>query len=190
MVAPSLLDRERAVLVVIDVQEAYRPVLHEWARVERHCALAIRGASVLGIPVIVTEQYPTGLGRTVDEIACYVPPDAPVIEKETMSCCGAAVFLDRLEATGRSQVLVTGIEAHACVNQTVLELRGRGYEVHVARDATSSRFERLVQPAWERMMAAGALPTTVEQALLEAVRTAAAPEFRSLQRLLKGAAGP
>jgi nicotinamidase-related amidase len=76
------------------------------------------------------------------------------------------------------------------VNQTVQELRGLGFEVHVARDATSSRLERFVAPAWERMMTAGALPTTVEQALLEAVRSAAAPEFRQLQQLFKEAATP
>lgn len=177
-------------VLVIDLQESYRTVLHGWTGVERNCVLAVRGAALLGLPIIVTEQYPRGLGSTSGAVASELPPGTPRVEKMTMSCCGAPEFLERLDALGRRQVLVTGIETHACVNQTVQELRARDLEVHVARDATSSRLERFVGPAWERMLAAGALATTVEQALLEAVRSASAPEFRSLQRLFKEAATP
>jgi len=176
------------VVVLIDLQESYRSVLHGWQEVERSCELAVRGAALLGIPILVTEQYPRGLGPTSDVVGRHLAPETPRVEKLTMSCCGAPEFVERLMGLGRTQVLVTGIEAHACVNQTVQDLCGRDFEVHVARDATSSRLERLVEPAWQRMLAVGALPTTVEQALLEAVRTAAAPEFRSLQGLLREAA--
>jgi nicotinamidase-related amidase len=190
MPTTSLLDRANTVVLLIDLQESYRSVLHGWAGVERNCVLAVQGAALLGLPIVVTEQYPRGLGHTAPAVAKHLPPDTPLVEKLTMSCCGAPGFLERLAATSRRQVLVTGIETHACVNQTVQELRGLGFEVHVARDATSSRLERFVAPAWERMMTAGALPTTVEQALLEAVRSAAAPEFRQLQQLFKEAATP
>lgn len=175
-------------LLLIDLQEAYRSVLHCWDDVERACGLAVQGAALLGIPILVTEQYPRGLGHTSAAVASHLPGDVSVVEKLTMSCCGAPGFVERLEATGRRQVLVTGIETHACVNQTVQQLLEHGFEVHVARDATSSRLERFVEPAWQRMLASGAAPTTVEQALLEAVRTAAAPEFRPLQELFKEAA--
>jgi nicotinamidase-related amidase len=103
----------------------------------------------------------------------------------SMSCCGARAFVDRLAAIGRQQVLIAGIETHACVNQTVHDLIAGGHQVHVAADATSSRREADVAPAWEKMRAAGMLPTSSEQALLELVQTAEAPEFKALQKLLK-----
>src|SRR2546430_5332568 len=111
--------------------------------------------------------------------------DLRVTEKMTMSCCGAASFVSRLAETERTQVLVAGIETHACINQTVHDLVAAGYQVHVARDATSSRRRSDVEPAWEKMRAAGMLPTSSEQALLELVHSAEATEFKSLQRLLK-----
>lgn len=181
----GLLERSEAVLVLIDLQQSYAPVLARWAAVEEACRLAVRGSDLLGIPVIVTEQYPKGLGNTTEAVAQHLPPGTPVFEKRTMSCWGARGFGEHLRMLGRRQVLVVGIETHACVNQTVHDLLAQGFEVHVARDATSSRMERFVEPAWERMLRAGACATTVEQALLEAVRSADAPEFRPLQNLFK-----
>lgn len=176
-------------MVLIDLQESYRSVLHGWGGVEKSCELAVRGAALLGMPVVITEQYPRGLGPTSGTVSRHLPPGTACVEKLTMSCCGAPAFMERLAALDRKQVLITGIETHACVNQTVHDLRDAGFEVHVARDATSSRLERFVEPAWQRMMACGAVPTTVEQALLEAVRTASAPEFRPLQGLFKDGSG-
>jgi nicotinamidase-related amidase len=187
---PGLLERAHTVLVLIDVQERYRTVLHGWAGVVEASRLLVRGAGLLGVPVIVTEQYPRGLGHTAPEIASELPSGLAVIEKMTMSCCGCAAFGGRLEASGRRQVLVAGVETHACVNQTVHELLASGYQVHVARDATSSRRAADVGPAWDKMRAAGMLPTSSEQALLELVRTAEAPEFKGLQRLIRDAAVP
>ena len=187
---PALLDRERSVLVLIDVQEGYRGALHAWDRVVGASTLLMQGGAVLGVPLLVTEQYPRGLGHTAEELAARFPPGLAVIEKMTMSCCGAAEFTERLASTGRRQVLVAGIETHACVNQTVHDLLALGYQVHVARDATSSRRLSDVEPAWEKMRAAGMLATSSEQALLELVRTAEGAEFKSLQRLLKEAPLP
>ena len=129
-------------------------------------ASLLRALSLLGVPILVTEQYPRGLGHTATEVAAELPPGC-VSEKLTMSCWGASSFRDRLTATGRTQVLVAGIEAHACVNQTVHDLIAAGYQVHVARDATSSRRAEDVVPAWEKMRAAGMVPTASEQALLD-----------------------
>ena len=145
----------------------------------------------LYVPVKVADAFDRvarfGLGVMVQAALIKQRLDGltPILEKQSMSCCGAASFVEWLEASGRRQVLVAGIEAHACVNQTVHDLLARGYEVHLARDATSSRRATFVGPAWERMMRAGALPTSVEQSLLELVRTAASPHFKELQRLLK-----
>jgi len=182
---PNLLDRAQAALVLVDLQEGYRPVLHAWERVAMACGLLIRGARILGVPLIVTEQYPRGVGHTASEVAALFPPTLTIVEKMTMSCCGAAGFMEQLRATGCRQVLVSGIETHACINQTVHDLLGAGYQVHLARDATSSRRANDVGPAWEKMSAAGMLPTSSEQALLELVQSAEAAEFKPLQRLLK-----
>jgi hypothetical protein len=140
---------------------------------------------LLGVPVLVTEQYPRGLGHTASEVARHFPSASKPIEKMSMSCCGAEAFVEALAGINRSQILVLGIETHACVNQTVHDLLAAGYQVHVARDATSSRRPADAAVAWQRMQAAGMLPTTTEQSLLELVQTAAAPEFKALSRLLK-----
>jgi nicotinamidase-related amidase len=182
---PHLLARDRTVLVLIDLQEGYRTVLDGWASVVRASTLLIRGGALLGVPLVVTEQYPRGLGHTATAVLAHLPPGTPIIEKMTMSCGGAPKFVETLRALGREQVLIAGIETHACVNQTVHDLLALGHRVHVARDATASR--RLVdtRPAWDKMRTAGMLPTIAEQALLELVWSAEAPEFKPLQRLLK-----
>jgi nicotinamidase-related amidase len=187
---PALLARESAALVLIDLQEGYRSALHGWDRVVTASALLVEGAAILGVPLLVTEQYPRGLGHTAPEVAEKFPHGLAVMEKTSMSCCGAAAFTERLAASGRRQILVAGIETHACVNQTVHDLLALGYQVHVARDATSSRRLVDVDPAWDKMRAAGMLPTSSEQALLELVRTAESAEFKPLQRLLKDAPLP
>jgi len=180
-----LLDRDRTLLVLIDLQEGYRTALHAWDRVVTASTALIRGAALLGVPLLVTEQYPRGLGHTAPEVAAHFPSGQPILEKLTMSCCGGPGFAARVAESGREQVLIAGIETHACVNQTVHDLVALGYQVHVARDATSSRRPADAGPAWDKMRAAGMLPTTSEQALLELVRSAEAPEFKALQRLLK-----
>jgi nicotinamidase-related amidase len=182
---PELLDRASAVLVVIDVQEAYRSVLFEYDRVAAAVARAVQGATILGIPVLATEQYPKGVGQTVDEVARHFPAGLVPIQKMTMSCCGADAFLSALEALGRHQVLIAGLETHACVNQTAHDLMHAGHQVHVAHDATSSRRPEDYAVGWDKMVRAGVVPTTVETALLELLRTAEAPEFKAVQRVIK-----
>jgi nicotinamidase-related amidase len=185
--SPRLLDRRRTALVLIDVQERYRTVLHGWDRVTAACELLLQGMLRLGVPTLITEQYPQGLGHTAEELSRHFAHGARVIEKRSLSCCGAPEFAEALSAMGRQQLLVAGIETHACVNQTVHDLLTAGYQVHVPEDATSSRLARDVGPAWAKMLGAGMLPTTSEQSLLELVETADAPEFRDLQSMLKDA---
>src|SRR5207237_8899496 len=112
---------------------------HAWDRVVAASALLVRGAALLDLPLLVTEQYPRGLGHTAAEVSTQFPTGLPVIEKMSMSCCSATAFASRLEETGRTQVLVAGIETHACVNQTVHALVAAAYEAHVSRAATASR---------------------------------------------------
>ncbi|MCC6848403.1 MAG: hydrolase [Deltaproteobacteria bacterium] len=182
---PRLLARDAAALVVIDVQEGYRSVLYEYERVATAVTRLVRGAVVLGVPIVVTEQYPKGVGSTVAEIARHFPEGTRVIEKMSMSCCGAEAFVSALARLGRRQVFIAGIETHACVNQTAHDLLAQGYQVHVARDATSARRREDYEIGWQKMVQAGMVPATVESGLLELVRTAEASEFKAIQRVIK-----
>lgn len=183
--SPRLLARDDTVLVVIDVQEGYRPVLFEYERVAGAVARMVQGAVTLGIPLLVTEQYPKGVGHTVAEVAGHFPAGTQAIQKVSMSCCGADAFMAELTKLGRRQVLIAGIEAHACVNQTAHDLLEAGFQVHVAHDATSSRRREEYEIGWAKMVQSGVVPATVESALLELLRTAEVPEFKAIQRLIK-----
>ena len=182
---PRLLDRDAAVVVVIDVQEAYRTVLHEYDRVARAVATLVQGASALGVPVLATEQYPKGLGHPIPEVAEHFPHGTAPIEKLTLSCCGTPLFVSTLARLRRKQVILAGIEAHACVNQTAHDLIAAGYAVHLPRDTTSSRHVADAEIAWDKMLGAGVVPGTVESVLLELLRTAEAAEFKTVQRLIR-----
>jgi len=182
---PQLLARDATVLLVIDVQEGYRSVLFEYERVASAVARVVQGAVTLGLPILVTEQYPKGIGHTVAEVAKHFPAGTTPIQKMSMSCCGAAELMAALRKTGRHQVLIAGIETHACVNQTAHDLLATGYQVHVAYDATSSRRADEYRIGWEKIVKGGVIPATVESALLELVRTADGPDFKPIQRLIK-----
>jgi nicotinamidase-related amidase len=182
---PRLLEAARSTLVVIDVQEGYRGHTVDHDDMVRGVRTLVAAAAVMEVPVVVTEQYPKGLGRTQPEVAAALPAGTPVIEKLSMSCCGQPQFVAALEALARPQIVVCGIEAHACVNQTVYELLARGYQVHVARDAISARHERDLRAGWEKITGSGAVPASVEMVCLEWVRSAAAPHFKAIHALIK-----
>ncbi|MBM4244487.1 MAG: isochorismatase family protein [Deltaproteobacteria bacterium] len=181
----GLLDWNESVLVVIDVQERYIPHLYEGARVVEATRRLIEGAKLVGVPVLVTEQYPEGLGHTTPALRGILPAATKPIAKRTMSCVGEPDFVEALRATERAQVVIAGIEAQACVNQTVHDLLSADCETHIVIDAMSSRFRRDYDVAVERQIRAGAIPTTVEAVLLEWVRTADAPEFQKIRALIR-----
>jgi nicotinamidase-related amidase len=176
--AAGMLRRDDAVLVVVDVQEAFRKAVPDFEDVARRTATLVEGARILGIPAIVTEQYPQGLGHTVDEVGLA---GEPVLEKTVFAASSAEGF----DLGGRTQALVCGIEAHVCVHQTVADLAGRGVEVHVCADAIASRDPGNKAVALARAERAGAVPTTVEMALLELCGRAGTDEFKAVQRLIK-----
>jgi nicotinamidase-related amidase len=180
-----MLDRTDSILVVVDVQEAYRGLTVEQERMLRGVRRLVEAAKLLGVPILATEQYPKGLGHIMAEVAETFPPGLQVIEKLSLSCCGQEQFAGRLHDLKRRQVIVCGLEAHACVNQTVHDLLERGFQSHVPFDAISSRFELDYRTGWEKMVGSGAVPSTVEMACLEWLRTAATPEFKAVQKLLK-----
>lgn len=178
------LERGRAALVVVDVQEAFRPAVTDFDEVVRNVGVLVQGARALGIPVLVTEQYPKGLGRTVPEVADHLEGVEP-IEKICFSAADSQDFERRLAETGRNQVLLCGIESHVCVNQTADDLLARGLEVHVAQDAVTSRSRDNRDLGLHKMERAGAVATSTETALFELLRAAGTPEFKEIQALVK-----
>jgi nicotinamidase-related amidase len=179
-VTARVLSRDRAALVVVDVQEAFRPAVLDFEGVARNAGVLVQGAHVLGLPVVATEQYPKGLGRTVPEVAEHLEGTDP-IEK----VCFSAVEADGFDLDGREQALVCGIESHVCVSQTAHDLLDRGFEVHVARDAVTSRTAENRELGLHKMEGSGAVLTSVETALFELLGAAGSEEFRRVQALVK-----
>lgn len=175
-----VLDRQRAALVVVDVQEAFRPAVLDFEQTAAAVGTLVRGARTLGLPVVVTEQYPKGLGRTVPELAEPLEGVEP-IEK----VCFSAAAADGFDLDGRDQVLVCGIETHVCVSQTAHDLLDRGVEVHVARDAVTSRTRDNRELGLHKMEGSGAVLTSVETALFELVGAAGTDDFKQVQGLVK-----
>jgi nicotinamidase-related amidase len=175
------LDPDRTTLVVIDVQEAFRKALPSFDAVAARAAVLVRGADAIGVPIVVTEQYPKGLGATVPEIADSLPTGVQALEKVKFSAAGAEGF----DLDDRDQALVCGIEAHVCVAQTALDLIAQGSEVHVAADAVGSRTDADRDTGLARLERAGAEVTTVEMALFELLGSADAPAFKEVQGIVK-----
>jgi nicotinamidase-related amidase len=172
----SLLERSRAALVVVDVQEAFRPY-DAFAEVAASCAKLLQGARILGLPRVVSEQYPKGLGATAPELGLE---DEQPIEKTVFSAARAQGF----DLAGREQAIVCGIETHVCVSQTVHDLLRRGVEVHVPADAVGSRHAIDYERGLERLERASAVVSTVEAALFELLERAGTPEFKAVQKLI------
>jgi len=180
--SPLLMAAGDTALLVVDVQERLIGSIADRQRVVWNVRRLIDGAAVFGLPVLATEQYPRGLGPTVPELAQRL---GKIPEKLTFSsrACGAG-FRD-LEGRGILKVLVCGIEAHVCVQQTVLDLLAAGWHVYVAADAVGSRFTADYQIALRRMESAGATITTTEAALFEWCDVAGTPQFKQISALVR-----
>lgn len=172
----GLLRREGAALVVVDVQEGFRSY-ESFAGVAASCAKLLAGARIFGVPALVSEQYPKGLGQSAPELAIE---DEPRIEKTVFSAARA----DGFDLDGRAQAIVCGIETHVCVSQTVHDLLEQGVEVHVPADAVGSRHALDYERGLERLQRAGAVVSTVESALFELLERAGTREFKEVQKLI------
>jgi nicotinamidase-related amidase len=178
-----MLEADKSVLLVVDVQGKLARIMHAPELLFDNLSRLIRGCAVLGVPVICTEQNPAGLGQTIDEIAPLIVSEP--IPKLTFSCCGEDAFLRRLKATGRKQVVVSGIEAHICVSQTALDLMAMDYEVYVVADAVSSRKAINRDVALGRLARDGAEIVTVEAALFEMLGSAEGERFKHILKIVK-----
>jgi len=182
---PNLLTAANSAMVVIDVQSKLTSVMSETQRICGHAGFLLEAASRLSVPVLVTEQYPQGLGRTERVLITKLPENTPIFEKSGFSCCAALGFSAALQATGRKQIILLGMEAHVCVLQTALELRHMGFQVHVVEDAVCSRKEAHKLFALKRLAQQGVTVTNHESVIFEWLRDAAHPEFKAISRLLR-----
>lgn len=181
----NTLELQHAALVIIDMQEAFRSKISDFAETAARIALVAHAAQLLNVPIIVTEQYPRGLGHTADEIRAVLPSALEAIEKTAFSSCGAQSFVNELERTRAHQVIVCGIEAHICVNQTTHDLLARGLYVHLLTDCITARSTANKQVALAKMQMSGAIPSSTEMALFELLRDAKHEQFKAIQNLIK-----
>jgi nicotinamidase-related amidase len=165
---PALLERERTGLILIDVQEAFRPVIDRFDEVVANCGLLAEG-----------------LGHTVPELTARLPEGARLVEKVRFSAYGVSAFDEAVAEAGAQSWVVAGIEAHVCVNQTVHDLLQYGFQVQVAADAVSSRTPRNRDLGMAKMSAAGAGTTSAEMALFEMLEQAGSDEFKQISRLVR-----
>ncbi len=183
---PLLCQAEQSTLLVIDIQQRLASAMPDQAlqAVVKHTGMLLKAANLLDIPVIHTEQYPKGLGQTLDDIQQHIHQETP-LEKTRFSYCGAEEFEQTLNRGGRKQYILTGMESHVCVLQTAMDLRAKGYDIFVVSDATCSRVKHHHKNALQRMHQAGVIVSNSESVLFEWLRDARHPQFKSISQLLR-----
>lgn len=182
------LTREEALLLVVDVQERLVPAIHRelYPRALQNMRIAIEAAGILKLPILVTEQYPQGLGKTVPEILRALDGRGyRLLEKVSFSCARDEGFLSALCDLNRRQIILVGMETHVCVYQTAVDLRRAGYSVFVADDAVSSRSLHDFQSGLQALRDGGCTVVSTETLLFALLRVAATPEFKKVLALIK-----
>jgi nicotinamidase-related amidase len=179
-----LLRAEEALLLIIDVQERFVPALFNPQEVVQGTATIVKGCQLLKVPILVTEHYPKGLGHTVPEITTLLDEKTPILPKTSFGCCGDPDFMSHLEALGRKQIMICGLEAHVCVNQTVVSLLEQGYQVNLIEDAIGSRKPENKAIALRKLYHMGAMPSCIEMALFELMHSARHDSFKAVQQLI------
>lgn len=180
----AILSREKSALLLIDIQEKILAVMNNPDQVVSNSIKLIRGFKALNIPIFYTEQYPKGLGPTAEPLLKELEGLSP-IQKMSFSCSGAGNFFTRLVDNNVSQVVISGIESHVCVQQTALDLIASGFQVDIAADAVSSRKEIDYQTALNRMRSHRIEITTTEAILFELLNVCGTDEFREISKIIK-----
>ena len=181
---PAKIRRATAGIVLVDLQERLLPAMFESERLVQTVSCLLKGATILGLPIFVTEQYRKGLGSTIPEITQLIAGYAP-FQKSTFSACGAEGFVCALEEKHLTDVILAGIEAHVCVTQTCVDLLAEGLSVFVVGDAVSSRTPENQRMGLERMRHAGAIIVSTEMILFELLEKAGTEEFKQVLALVK-----
>lgn len=179
-----MLNKDDSLLVIVDIQERLAVAMSEREKVITNTLHLIESAKLLGVPLLITEQYPKGLGPTVPEVRNAVQTYAP-IEKITFSCCGEQFFMEAVKETGKKQVILVGMETHVCVLQTCIDLLAEGYDLHVVSDAICSRTKQNYKTALEYMRDAGAVITCTETVLFQLLEKAGSDEFKTISKRIK-----
>jgi Amidases related to nicotinamidase len=180
---PKILNIADTALLIVDVQEAFRSAVDDFSLIASRIATAARAFQILELPIIVTEQYPKGLGRTAEEIQLSLPANVEPIEKTMFSAGREAGVIQALKE--KKQIVLCGLETHICLNQTAHDLLDQGFEVHLLTDCVSSRFESDKQAGLSKMFASGVIPSSVETALFEMMKDSKHPHFKEIQALVK-----
>ncbi|MCW9023519.1 MAG: hydrolase [Gammaproteobacteria bacterium] len=186
MTTPWLIDASLSQFLIIDVQTRLGKAMPQQphSQLLNNLAVLCQAAQQLHVPIHYTEQYPNGLGHTEAEIELYLK-DILATEKTGFSCCSAEGFLNRLKNTTRKQIVISGMESHVCVLQTVMQLLDEQFQVYVVADAIVSRNKQHHKNALSRMQQAGAIITNYESVIFEWLRDATHPEFKSLSKLIR-----
>ena len=179
-----MLDIENSLLLIIDIQERLVNMLEKDLIVQKSCALA-NAARILGVETIVTEQYPKGLGGTIEPLKQALSEDVTYFEKTAFSVLKEEGFEQILDKTGKKKVIICGIEAHICVYQTAMDLMQKGYDVYLVADASASRNKYEFKTGVELMRQNGVNITCVEMVLFELLKTSKNPKFKEVQALIK-----
>ena len=180
----NTLDQNNCILLLIDIQEKLVAMLEKNTVVKKSNTL-LQAANILNIPAIITEQYPQGLGKTVDFVAEHIKDSTIVFEKTAFSALKDDGFIDKLKSFGKKQVIVGGIEAHICVHQTVADLLENGFEVYVVKDACASRKKDDFKSGIKLMEQNGAKISATEAVLFELLKTSQHEHFKEIQNIIK-----
>lgn len=180
-----ILDQENSLVLIIDIQEKLLNCIYNKEIVDKKSQIISKMSNILNLPVIVTEQYPKGLGSTVTQIKDCLGENVTYFEKTDFNALADSKLVEKLSELNRKQIIILGIETHICVHQTVAELLRNGYNVTVVSDACGSRCEKEYQNGLENMKANGAKIKTSEMILFELLKTAKHPKFKEVQALIK-----
>jgi Isochorismatase family len=178
------IERESSAGLVIDIQERLFPHMDQKELLLKKCTILLAGLKILGVPLVLSEQYPKGLGLTIEEISNLVDR-VPRIEKTAFSCCDESALMQSEVMQERKTIIVCGIEAHVCVMQTVVDLIAAGYMAVVLEDCIASRSPEDKRVAVERMRSEGAVISSCESILFELARVSGTDEFKAISRLVK-----
>jgi nicotinamidase-related amidase len=181
---PNILSKSGTVLVIFEMQERLVPAVQDNKKVLENIMNMVRAAKILKLPIVLTEQYPKGLGLTVPELNELLGGPKP-IEKLSFSAFGSEEFKNRLVELDAKTLILCGLECHICINQTALEGVQEGYNIHVLADATSSRTREDYEVGLEKIRQGGAVVTTTETAIYELMKVAKTDEFDKILKVLK-----
>lgn len=180
-----LLKPDSATLLVVDMQEKFAQAIPTFGKLLQRIQVLLKASEILKIPMVVSEQYPKGLGHTSEALRQSFTPEVAIFEKTSFGCGDNEAIMGHLENLGRQQIMLCGIEAHVCVNQTAHQLMQAGYEVHLIQDAIDSRQPSDREAAIAKMQQSGVIPVSVEMALFELLQEASHPDFKAIQALIK-----